>query len=70
MEQKNEKLLISIGELALKFGVSLPVAYRLARSEGFPTIRVGRRRLVDARRLDAWIAEQSKRNAEDQREAR
>lgn len=68
MEQKNEKLLISIGELALKFGVSLPVAYRLARSEGFPTIRVGRRRLVDARRLDAWIAKQAEQKTEDRQQ--
>ena len=65
--------LVSIPEArALRFGnnISRGAMYRLARTPGFPIVKVGRRKLVPLVQLDAWIAEQSARTAEDQREER
>ena len=61
-----EKLTISINELAQRLGISRTSAYWLSRSPGFPTIRIGRRRLIDVKKLEVWLASQS--GAEDQQE--
>ena len=50
-----ERILISVREMAEQFGISLTVAYRLSREDGFPTVRLGRRRLVDVEGLRAWL---------------
>lgn len=53
-----EKLLISRREAAKVMGVSEMTVIRLSRTDGFPLVRVGRRRLIDAKGLEAWIAAQ------------
>jgi hypothetical protein len=65
--------LVGISEArALIFGnnISRGAMYQLARTPGFPIVKVGRRKLIPLVQLDAWIAEQSKRTAEDQQEER
>ena len=47
---------MTVEELASYLHVSRVTAYTLAGREGFPSFRVGRRILIDARGLDAWIA--------------
>ena len=38
-----------------RLGVSREVAYRLMRSDSFPSMRLGMRYYVDEERLDEWI---------------
>lgn len=41
-----EKQTISVQELSLQLGISLPKAYELVKTPGFPVIRIGTRILV------------------------
>ena len=50
-----EKSTMSVQELSLQMGVSLPKAYALARSPGFPTIRVGTRILIPVEAFREWL---------------
>lgn len=61
----SEKLLVSVDEAGTLLGVSRSVAYTLSRSEGFPTIRVGRRVLIPLEQLKEWIARQAQEGKED-----
>lgn len=49
------KLTYNATELAEILGVSKPVAYSLMHSKGFPTIRIGKRMLVNASMLQSWL---------------
>ena len=52
----NGNLVLSVEELAQELGISKPIAYELARREGFPAIRISERRIiipVDA--LRSWL---------------
>lgn len=51
----NEKLTLTVKEAAALLGVSLPTAYALAHSEGFPSLTVGRKLLVSRDGLCRWI---------------
>lgn len=55
----NEKLCISVSELAKQLGVSRPVAYDIARRRDFPSIIVGRRILVPVADLQKWLSDQA-----------
>lgn len=49
-----------VREIAAILGVSIPTAYALCASEGFPAIRIGQRKIVipiDA--FDRWLDEQT-----------
>lgn len=61
----NQKLALSITETATVLGLSRPSVYRLLRSEGFPTVRVGRRVLVSRAGLERWLAQQTEREVEE-----
>ena len=41
-----EKLTISVEEMANMLGISRPVAYELTHREGFPVVRVSERRVI------------------------
>lgn len=41
-----EKTTMSVQELSAHMGISLPKAYELVKTPGFPTIRVGTRILI------------------------
>lgn len=41
-----EKTTMSVQELSAQMGISLPKAYELVKSPGFPTIRIGTRILI------------------------
>lgn len=53
------KLTLSIPEAAEVIGVSRSQMYTLAKSEGFPTVQVGKRLLVSAKGLERWVDEQA-----------
>lgn len=54
-------LTCSVEEAAKILGVSRSMAYQLVRSEGFPTVKIGRRLLVSVKGLERWVEEQAKK---------
>ena len=55
-------LMLSVPEMAAALGISRAGAYELARSEGFPALRIGTRIVIPKDELREWI----KRNLEKQ----
>ena len=52
----NEKLTLSVEELAKELGISKPIAYELIKRDGFPSIRVSERRIIiPVEALRAWL---------------
>lgn len=56
------KILIGIKEAAKMVNLSLPTMYKLAYSDGFPSIRVGKRILINVEGLQRWANEQCGHN--------
>lgn len=48
-------MLLRADDLRKRLGVSREVAYRLMRSESFPSMRLGTRYYVDEDRLEEWL---------------
>ena len=53
------ELTYSVTEAAEALGVSRRTMYNLLHSEGFPTLRVGGRRLISRELLAGWVREQA-----------
>lgn len=58
MNEKTETLTMSVGEAAEQLGICGKVVYDLARTEGFPAIRIGRRVRVSRVGLAEWVEAQ------------
>lgn len=56
-----EKLTMSVQEAAEALGVSVNKMYDLARSAGFPTIRLGCRLVISKKGLERWLDEQTEK---------
>lgn len=54
-----QKLTCSIQEMGRMLGISTDRAYVLARSEGFPVVQVGGRKLVSIKGLERWVDKQA-----------
>lgn len=52
---KDNALCISIEEMGHRLGISRTLAYQMARSEGFPAVRLGRRLVVPVAALERWL---------------
>ena len=50
-----EKTTMSVQELAIQMGISLPKAYELAKSTGFPSVRIGKRILIPVAAYREWL---------------
>ena len=50
-----EKTTMSVQELSAQLGISLPKAYALVKSEGFPSIRIGTRILIPVDAFREWL---------------
>lgn len=50
-----EKTTMSVQELAAQMGISLPKAYALVKTDGFPSIRVGARILIPTDAFRKWL---------------
>ena len=59
VEQK--KLALTIPEAAEMLGISNSMMYEVVRIEGFPAIRVGRRILINAKKFEVWVDEQTEK---------
>lgn len=51
-----EKLTINVDEMAEALGISYPKAYELAKSEGFPALRIGKRIIVPIEAFKNWVS--------------
>ena len=59
VDEKVQKIALSIDETADALGVSRPTVYNLLHKQGFPVFRVGGRTLVSAEGLQRWVALQA-----------
>lgn len=55
MEANENKLCISVPEMAKHMGISRPKAYELANSQGFPAIRIGKRIVIPYAAFADWL---------------
>lgn len=55
---KIDKVALSLTECAAMMGIGRSKMHELARADGFPTVKVGRRVLVPVDALKAWLNEQ------------
>ena len=51
-------LMLSVPEMAAALGISRAGAYELARSEGFPALRIGNRIVIPKGKLQEWVDKQ------------
>ena len=49
-----EKQTISVQELAKQLGISVPKAYELTKTPGFPSIRIGTRIIIPIEEFKRW----------------
>lgn len=55
-----EKHTLKVEEVGQLLGISRASAYNLARSEGFPSIRVGKRLVIPTGAFSKWMDEKLK----------
>ena len=54
-------LMLSVPEMAAAMGISRAGAYELARSEGFPALRIGTRIVIPKDKLQEWVNKQTEK---------
>ena len=59
-----ERVTMTVAEVAKALGIARPNAYALAKSSGFPTVRVGKRMIIPVREFYSWLSEQSGKSVE------
>ena len=57
-----ERTTMSVQELSAQMGISLPKAYELVKTPGFPTLRIGTRILIPIDAYKEWLMKQSASN--------
>ena len=58
MEEKKEKMCMTVPEVAQVMGISRPTAYMLANRKDFPAIRLGKRILIPREPFETWLKTQ------------
>ena len=54
-----ERSTMSVQELSAQMGISLPKAYELVKTPGFPILRIGTRILIPVDAYKKWLMEKS-----------
>ena len=54
-----ERRTMSVQELSAQMGISLPKAYELVKTPGFPTLRIGTRILIPIDAYKEWLMKNS-----------
>jgi len=54
-ESDMDRQTISVQELSSQLGISLPKAYELVKTPGFPVIRIGTRILIPVDAFKEWL---------------
>ena len=57
-----ERTTMSVQELSAQMGISLPKAYELVKTPGFPTLLIGTRILIPIDAYKEWLIKQSAGN--------
>lgn len=57
-----ERMTMSVQELSAQMGISLPKAYELVKTPGFPILRIGTRILIPIDAYKEWLMKQSTGN--------
>ncbi len=57
-----ERSTMSVQELSAQMGISLPKAYELVKTPGFPILRIGTRILIPVDAYKKWLMEKSCNN--------
>ncbi len=60
-----ERTTMNVRDLSIQMGISLPKAYDLAKSPGFPTFRIGKRILIPVDAFRKWLADVPRKNKAD-----
>ena len=54
-------LMLSVPEMGAALGICRAGAYELARSEGFPALRIGTRIVIPKDKLQEWVDKQTEK---------
>ena len=54
-------LMLAVPEMGAALGISRAGAYELARSEGFPALRIGTRIVIPKDKLQEWVDKQTEK---------
>lgn len=54
-------LMLSVPEMGAALGISRAGAYELARSEGFPALKIGTRIVIPKDKLQEWVDKQTEK---------
>lgn len=63
--REQERLTLTVPEVAARLGIGRNQAYELARAGRIPVIRLGKRMLVPVAALERWLEEQVQRGSGD-----
>ena len=58
---EDRPLMLSVPEMGAALGISRAGAYELARSEGFPALRIGTRIVIPKDKLQEWVDKQTEK---------
>jgi len=59
MRYIEEKATMSVRELSMSMGISLPKAYEFVKRPGFPVLRTGSRILIPKAAFEEWLKAES-----------
>ena len=59
LKPQTERTTYTVKEMAKVLGISMPTAYNLVNSQGFPKIRIGRKIIVPVEGLKEWIRKEA-----------
>lgn len=56
----DDKMALTVEELAAALSISRSYAYKLIREPGFPVVYIGRRALIPRRALEKWLEDKAR----------
>lgn len=59
MNEKKERLALSVTEAAELLGLAPKTVYNLVHADGFPVFRVGSKYVVSRKGLEQWVQQQA-----------
>lgn len=65
MNERLQRLTISVEEMAEELGISTKTAYDLTHRQDFPTIKIGTRTRVSTEGLREWVRNQEQNRMEE-----
>ena len=57
----DNKLTMTVAEMAAHLNLSKPSAYAVIKQEGFPAINIGKRIIIPVAEFKEWLSEQARR---------